>query len=309
MESIDSKSVSIMVEIRQLRYFLKVANLEHFGKASLELNVVQPALTRQIKQLEEEFGVELFERLPRGVRLTPSGKVLQERTARLLDDLNKTVTAVQNTARGVTGSLRVAFADGATYSGHMPAVIRQFREVHPLVDLELIPASSLTQGEMLAEGTIDAGFAYWLPADVPAIDHHALSSEKVVVAVSTSNPLSRRKSIHLADLHGMPIVWIKRANAPMFYDMILSECTRAGVTLNVVQEVFTESAMLSLAAAGIGLTFITEAAGGRKPSNLKLLPIEDFKGMLELKLVWRKDNQNPALSNFTRTAASVAQPT
>src|SRR5271154_6038006 len=126
-----------MVEIRQLRYFLAVANLEHFGKASTELNVVQPALSRQIKQLEEELGVLLFERLPRGVRLTPCGKVLEARAAKLLDDLDRSVLAVQNAARGITGALRVAFADGATYSAHMPTIIREFREKHPQVDLEL----------------------------------------------------------------------------------------------------------------------------------------------------------------------------
>ncbi len=287
-----------MVEIRQLQYFLAVANLEHFGKASLELNVVQPALSRQIKQLEEELDVLLFERLPRGVRLTPAGKVLQARAAKLLTDLDRSVLAVQNAARGITGSLRLGFADGATYSGHMPAIIKKFREKSPQVDLELIPASSLIQGQMLAEGTIDAGFMYWLPPDIPSLTQQTLNIEKVVVAISTSNALSKRDSISLSDLHGLPVVWIKREKAPMFYDMVLSECAKAGVTLNVVQETFTESAMLSLASAGIGITFITEAAYGRKPHNVKLLPIKNFRPKLELRTVWRKDNPNPALQSF-----------
>ncbi|MBX9722594.1 MAG: LysR family transcriptional regulator, partial [Candidatus Obscuribacterales bacterium] len=231
-----------MIEFRQLQYFLAVANLEHFGKASIELNVVQPALSRQIKQLEEELGVLLFERLPRGVRLTPAGKVLQTRAANMFTELDRSVLAVQNAARGITGSLRLGFADGATYSGHMPAIVKKFREKNPQVDLELIPASSLLQGEMLAEGSIDAGFMYWLPRDLPSIAHHTLNIEKVVVAVSTSHPLAKRQSLSLADLHGIPVVWIKRDKAPMFYDMVLSECTKIGVTLNVIQEAFTESA-------------------------------------------------------------------
>jgi DNA-binding transcriptional LysR family regulator len=295
-----------MIETRQLRYFLKVAELEHFGRASEELNIVQPALTRQIKQLEDELGVQLFERLPRGIRLTGSGKLMRDRTARLLDELNRTVLAVQNSARGITGALRVGFADGATYSGHMPAVIREFRQAYPEVDLELIPATSLTQEEMLVENAIDAGFVYWIPQDVPSLDHQTLSIEKVVVAVSTNNRLSKHATVRLSQLEGLPAVWIKRHNAPMFYDMVLSECSRAGVTLNVVQEVLTESAMLSLAAADIGLTFITEAAFGRKPHNIKLLPIEDFKPTLEMRAVWRTDNYNPALQNFIHVVRRFA---
>ena len=295
-----------MIEFRQLQYFLSVANHEHFGKASQELNIVQPALSRQIKQLEDELGILLFERVSRGVRLTPAGKVLQARAATLLGELDRSIIAVQNAAKGVTGSLKLGFADGATYSGHMPQIVKKFRERHPQVDLELIPASSLLQGELLAKGTIDAGFMYWLPRDLPAIDHYSLNIEKVVIAVSISNPLSKRSSIKLSDLDGVPVVWIKRDMAPMFYDMVLTECTKSGITLNVVQEAFTESAMLSLASAGVGVTFITEAAFGRKPHNVKLLQIKNFRPTLELRTVWRKDNPNPALRSFTRLVKSDA---
>jgi len=287
-----------MIELRQLRYFRKIATLEHFGRASTELNIVQPALTRQIKQLEDEIGVLLFERLPRGVRLTPAGKVLLDKATKLLDDVDKAVAATQNAAKGVTGALRVGFADGATYSGHMPAVIREFRKTNPDVDLELIPASSFSQGQLLADGVIDAGFAYWLPRNIASLQHRTLNIEKVVVAASESNSLSNKTSIRLAELQGVPVVWIKRSYAPMFYDMVLAECSKAGVTLNVVQEVFTESAILSLVAADIGLTFITEAARGRKPENVKLLSIDDFQPALKLETMWLKDNSNPCLQSF-----------
>ena len=296
---------SNVTELRQLRYFVSIARLEHFGKASAELNVVQPALTRQIKQLEDELGVELFERLPRGVRLTACGLIFLERAERVISELDRAIAAVKNAAKGVTGSLRIGFADGATYSGHMPTIIRTIRESAPEIDMELIPASSLEQGKMLEESTIDAGFVYWLPHSPEKYEHRVLSVEKVVVAISNSNALSKRKSVNLGALQDLPVVWIKRAYAPNFYDMVVSECTNAGVTLNVTQEVFTESAMLSLVAAGIGLTFITEAAGGRKPDNVTLLPISGFQSKLELKAMWRKNNDNPALINFKATVETV----
>jgi len=293
-----------MLELRQLKYFIRVAELEHFGKASEDLHVVQPALSRQVKQLEEELGVELFERLPRGVRLTAAGRVLLERARGLMTDLDRVVSATRLAGLGKTGFVRIGFADGATYSGHVPAIIRDFRMRSPQVELELIPASSLLQAQLLAQNTIDVGFVYWLPLDKQKVGHHDINNEKVVLAVAESNPLSKRKSLRLKDLATVPFIWFKRSNAPMFYDLIAARCNQGGLTLNVVQEAFTESTMLSLVAADIGITFITEAARRRKPDNVVLIDVLDLKANLTLWAIWRADDRDPALRQFTEVVRS-----
>ena len=294
-----------MIEFRQLKYFVKVAELEHFGQAAIELHVVQPALTRQIKQLEEELGVELFERLPRGVRLNSAGKILLDRARGLFAELDRAVAVTRLAGQGKIGFLKAGFADGATYSGHVPAVFRDFRKSHPDVELELIPASSAAQAELLLEKSIDIGFVYWLPPPETGVKFHNMNNERVVLAVAETNPLAQKKQIYLKDLHAKPFVWFKRANAPMFYDLIGEVCNRAGLTLNVVQEAFTEGTMLSLVAADIGLTFITEAANRRKPDNVVLMDVVDMDATITLKAMWRGDDRNSALLEFVKVVRSV----
>lgn len=295
-----------MLELRQLKYFVKVAELEHFGQAAEELHVVQPALSRQVKQLEEELGLELFERLPRGVRLTAAGKVLLERARQLLADTDRAVTATRQAAQGKTGFVRIGFADGATFSGHLPSVIGKFRKRSPHVELELLPASSLNQAELLQKQSIDIGFAYWLPKTQTNIAHQKVNQERIVIAVAESNELAGRKTLHLSDLHDRAFIWFKRSSSPMYFDLIASECSKASLTLNVVQEAFLESTMLSLVAADIGVTFITEAAQKRKPDNVVLIPVQDMNATITLTAMWRADDRNPALKEFIATLKKQA---
>ncbi|MBY0357261.1 MAG: LysR family transcriptional regulator [Candidatus Obscuribacterales bacterium] len=289
-----------MLELRQLKYFIRIAELEHFGKAAQDLHIVQPALTRQVKNLEEELGVELFERLPRGVRLTAAGKVLLERSQNLMADIERMTTATRLAGEGKTGFVRVGFADGTTYSGHMASIIRDFRKQSSLVELELLPASSMNQAELLLQNSIDLGFVYWLPKDRSNIKHKEINHEKVMLAIAETNKLSKQKSFRMKELQNLPFIWFKRSNAPMFYDLIATKCTNAGLMLNVVQEAFTESTMLSLVAADIGVTFISEAAAKRKPDNVVLRDISDLNATLTLKAMWRADDNNPALKEFVK---------
>lgn len=280
---------------------MKVAELEHFGQAAEVLHIVQPALSRQVKQLEEELGVELFERLPRGVRLTEAGKVLLLRARQLLNDVDRAILATRQTAQGKTGSVRIGFADGATYSGHLPSIIGRFRKRSPLVELELVPASSVTQANLLTNDSIDIGFAYWLPKERSNVLHQEINHERIMVAMAQTNELSTRKKLYLRDLKDRPFIWFNRSSSPMYYDLIAAECSKAGLTLDVVQDAFLESTMLSLVAADIGITFITEAAQRRKPDNVVLAEVQDLTATITLKAMWRADDNNPALKEFIGT--------
>lgn len=287
-----------MIELRQLKYFLKVAELEHFGQAAQALHVVQPALSRQVKQLEEELGVELFERLPRGVRLSAAGKVLLERTNQLMADLDRAILVTKQAAAGKNGFVRVGFADGATYSGHVTSIIREFRKRVPDVEVELVAASSIDQAEMLASGAIDIGFVYWLPKDRSGVSSKVINEEKIVLAAAHSRKVANKKSLRLLDLRDTPFIWFKREQGPSYYDLIVSRCSKAGLTMDIVQEAFTESTMLSLVSADIGVTFITEAARHRKPDNVVLVPIKDLHATISLTAMWRTEDRNPATKQF-----------
>lgn len=296
MRRIDSKKV-LVLEFRQLRYFVQIAELEHFGHAAQRLNVVQPALTRQIKQLEEEIGVELFERLPRGVRLTTAGKVFLNQSRDLLAQCDRMVRLTQLVSGGQTGLLRIGFADGVTFNKAFSEILRQYRQTFPNVVLDLVPASSIEQADLLARNELDVGFVFWLPAD-RKMKSVQLEEEDLVLAVPKNSVLAKRKTVNLQDLNNYPIVWIPRTNSPAYYDLIVSRFAQANCNLNVVQEANNESTMLSLVSAEIGATFITESAKRRKPDDVVFVPVNDLNASLSIKAMWNAEDRNPALAEF-----------
>jgi DNA-binding transcriptional LysR family regulator len=286
------------VELRHLRYFIAVGEEEHFGRAAGRLRVVQPALTRQIRQLEEEIGYALFERLKRGVRLTEAGRSFLEEARRLLSDLERGVERTRLVAQGKVGRLRIGFADSATYSGELPSILRDFRDRWPDVRLDLFPSSSVATGAQLREHRLDMGFVYVLPTDLPQLKAHRISAERIVLAIPQSHPLVKRKRVKLVDLKGEPFVWLPRAVAPLYYDRVLSACHAVGLTLNIVQEGNNDTTMLSLVAGGIGLSFTIKSADRRKPDSVVLKEVEDLRLTVELSAIWRGDNKDPALRNL-----------
>ena len=286
------------MELRHLRYFVAVGEEEHFGRAAERLHIVQPALTRQIQQLEAEMGCALFERLKRGVRLTAAGRLFLEETRRLLSDLERVVERTRLVAQGKIGCLRVGFADSATYSGELPSILREFRASWPDVRLELFPSSSIATGEQLREREVDVGFVYVLPTYLRELKTRRISVERIMLALPQAHPLVKRKRVRIRDLKGEPFVWFPRAMNPLTYDRLLSTFHAAGVTLNIVQEGSNPTTMLSLVAGGIGLSFTQKSAERRKPDNVILREVEDLRLTMELSAIWRDDNKAPALQKF-----------
>ena len=286
------------MELRHLRYFVVVGEEEHFGRAAERLHVVQPALTRQVRQLEAEMGCALFERLKRGVRLTEAGKSFLEEARRLLADLGRSVDRTRLIAQGKVGRLRVAFSDTATYSGELPSILHSFRARWPDVRLELFPSSSVIAGEQLRRQEVDVAFVYVVPTDLRGLKTHTISVEQWVLALPHAHPLVKRKRVKLGDLTGEPFVWFPRPVAPPLHDRVLAACHVAGLTLNIVQEVNSPTTMLSLVAGGIGVTFTITSAEKIKPDHVVLRKVDDLRVTAELSAIWRGNNKVPALQKF-----------
>jgi DNA-binding transcriptional LysR family regulator len=221
-----------------------------------------------------------------------------ERAGALLAEVDSLTSDVKRAGAGKLGKLRVAFADGATYSGHVPQLIASFRQSHPDVHLELVPATSLEQSRLLRAELIDIAFVYWIPHEAQDLQSRDLNAEKIMLAVAKSNPLSSKKVLSMRDLIDSRFVWFKREISPIYYDLVLSRCANAGMTLNVVQEAIGESTILTLVSTDIGVTFMTESACGRKPDNVVLIEVEDLDITITLKCLWRKNDSNPALAEF-----------
>src|SRR4030095_7073319 len=133
------------MELRHLRYFVAVGEEQHYGRAAQRLRVAQPALSRQIKDLEEEIGFKLFDRLRRGVKISSAGKLFLEDSRHILQQVNEATMRAQRVARGQSGTLRVGCTENASWRGVVPDSFRQFRERNPDAELQLNPLTSLEQ--------------------------------------------------------------------------------------------------------------------------------------------------------------------
>ena len=148
------------MELRQLRYFIAVAKSEHFRRAAKSLSIAQPALSRQVRALEDEIGVSLFERLPRGVRLTEPGRIFLHEATRIIDEVEAASERVKRSARGQVGTLRIAFSEAMSGHDVLTQAIRSFRTTYADVEIILTPMTSHLQVEALRTGRIDVGFQY-----------------------------------------------------------------------------------------------------------------------------------------------------
>ena len=287
------------MELRHLRYFVAVGEDQHYGRAAHRLRRAQPALSRQIQDLEEELGFKLFERLARGVKLSAAGVHFLQDARRILKEVDEAAARAARVARGQSGTLRVGFTEDASWQGVVPESFRRFRERHPDADLQLEPLASREQFEVIRSGRFDAGFVYNLAkADselvgLPVAMHH------FELAVPTRHPLTKLKGLRLRDLTDAPFVWFNRSGNPALYDRMMHACFRGGLkSPRIVQEGFDESTALGLVAGGLGVAWVLETARWRHPKGVVVLPVVDYNFPMLLALVWRKDNKSPLLERF-----------
>jgi DNA-binding transcriptional LysR family regulator len=287
------------MELRHLRYFVAVGEEQHYGRASRRLRVAQPALSRQIQDLEEEVGFKLFDRLPRGVKLSAAGILFLEDARRILRAVSEATARAAHVARGQSGTLRVGFLENASWHGVVPDSFRRIREQQPDAQLQLQPAASLEQLDAIRSGRLDAGFVNFMPKADPELDQLTVAVHHVELAVPKRHPLTKLKKLRLRDLVNAAFVWFPRRAAPAFYDQMMAACYRGGLkSPRIVQEGLNEATILSLVSTGLGVGWVLGSARWRSPATLVILPVADLNVTLRLALAWRRDNTSPLLARF-----------
>jgi DNA-binding transcriptional LysR family regulator len=287
------------MELRHLRYFVAVGEEQHYGRAASRLRVAQPALSRQIQDLEAEVGFKLFERLPRGVKLSAAGKLFLQDARRILQEVNEAAGRAGRVARGLSGTLRVGFAENASWRGVVPDSFRRFREQRPDAELQLQPAASLEQLEAIRSGRLDVGFVNFMPKSDPELDQLPVAIQHVELAAPKRHALTELKKLRLRDLTDVPFVWFPRWANPAFYDRLMHKCYRGGLkSPRIVQEGLNEATILSLVSSGLGVGWVVGSARWRSPESVVILPVVDLDVALPLVLAWRRDNTSTLLANF-----------
>ncbi len=294
-------------ELRHLVYFREVARRLHFRKAAEALAIAQPALSRQIAQLEADLGVRLLTRSSRRVELTPAGAALLERIEPVLSALMRVPADTRAVAAGRVGRLRVAFT-GLAMATVLPDILRRFHRGFPGVSLELNESPTSRQLAALQAGEIDCGF-FHPDAPSPGVETRLLLRERNGVLLPADHPLRGRKSLRLNGLADTPFVLFPRPHNPGFYDRILGAFATAGVAPRIAEEVWPRSNGVGLVRAGMGAMFACPSEARHLPQKVIFRRLAGPAPVSRLVVGWRSGSPpQPALAALLEAAARHAHP-
>lgn len=285
------------MELRQIKYFVAVAEELHFGRAAERCHIAQPPLSQQIKKLEEELGVRLLERTSRKVSLTPEGKEFLRRCKDIQDRLEEAVNCVQDMAEGLEGQLRVGFIGPASLS-KLPQTIRAFREKNPNIRLDFSAKSTTEQLPMLRGDRLDIAFVRLFGHDITGLDSMIFLREPYVLAIPEGHPFTERDRLDITDLEGEPLIFNQRIAQPALYRSLMGSFHKAGFMPNIVQEVNTEQSTVALVATGLGMALVPASSAGDKRSGVVFKPLDGDLPQWEITALWKQKNESVILQNF-----------
>ncbi len=287
---IDRQDEPIAMELRHLRYFVRLAEELHFGRAADRLGISQPPLSQQIRALEGELGVALFERTSRRVALTEAGRLFLVEARRTLDQAAHAIDVARRAEAGEVGELGIGFSTSVPFTAVVARALSAFREAYPAVRLNLAEMPRGEQIEALTAGRIDIGFirGFDLPAFAVPMVVTMLMKEPLLVAMRSDHWLAGRdRDPTVEDLEHEPFVLYQRDFGAGFNEHIARLCARAGFAPHVVQEAMGLSTLLGLVAAGMGITVITRSLGALHPDNIVFRPLADREALSSLWLIHR----------------------
>lgn len=288
------------IELRQLRYFIAVAEESHFGRAAARLHMTQPPLSQTIQSLEAALGTPLFVRTKRSVALTPAGAALLPEARRILQQTNALPDLARRAASGESGLLSLSFVSTADYSV-LPPLLREFRERYPMVQIDLREATTDVQLEDLVQGRIDAGLLIPPLPDKARVelDYLTVLSEPLILAAPAGlKALHAKKAVALKALSDLPLIIFPRRIAPAFHDAILACFREAGLTPRIGQEAIQMQTIVGLVSAGMGIALVPQSVSNLKRSGVEYRPLIDKTLSVETGLAWRRDNPSPVLRTF-----------
>ncbi|MHA7886337.1 LysR family transcriptional regulator [Roseicyclus sp.] len=293
------------MNFRQLTYFIAVAEELHFGRAAERLDMAQPPLSRQIKQLEEELGAILFNRGRSAITLTQAGERLLERGKSILAQLEDTRLEVRRLGQGAEGRLRIGFVGSATF-GILPNIIRSFRANYPEVNLSLIPMNNAQLHRALVSREIDVAFARPALKDAEFVTRELLE-EKLILALPDVVDTGGRTVARLERLETHNLILYPEYPRPSYADFVLNACEAAGFTVPMRVWCMDLQTALSLVSVGEGVCIVPESVSNAPRKGMKFLRIEPEIARTALSVSYRLDDQGVHVRNFVQLAQKVAR--
>lgn len=294
------------MELRQLQYFRAVAEELNFGRAAKKLNLTQPPLTRQIRSLEQELGVELFYRTKRRVELTNAGKVFLAEVQRILEQVERSARVARRASQGEIGQLVVAFEGSSAYD-IVPTSLKTYRERFPDVELMVLGMTTGEQVQALHKGKISAGFVVPpLRGEEKELVVEAVLQEPLVLAISETHPFATQKRVKVRSLANESFVMAQRDSGCGLYDQVIAVCQRAGFVPKVVQEVNEMQVMLGFVAAELGIALLSASVKQFQRPGVVYRELQPSSPEVSLAVVWRRDERSPVLHAFLEVVRELS---
>jgi DNA-binding transcriptional LysR family regulator len=287
------------MEIRQLRYFLAVAEHLHFTDAAAHLGIAQPPLSQQILKLEREIGTSLFVRHPRRVELTEAGRLLRESAKRIIEDAQQAFVEVQNAGRGETGRLSLGFAGSTVFHPMVAATMQRYRHAYERVSISCEESNSSALLDKVAERHLDAALVR-MPLNCKDLVVERLVDETMLAVLPANHRLSRRRRIDLADLADNPFILFPRAIGPDLHDSIIGACHQAGFAPSIGMESPQISSAANLVAAGFGIAVVPASIQQVQIQGVSYHELKRNPLSTGIALIHRQREKSPTVLNFVR---------
>ena len=290
------------MELRHLRYFTAVAENGGFARAARLLHVSQSAISEQVRDLESELGIELFNRENRRIRLTDHGDHFLKDARAILAAADKAVANVQRSLRGEIGTLTVGFFVGGTGT-FFPSIIREFRRRFRGVQVSLVELAPAMQHQALQAGAIDIGFTRPVPSDfATTLRSEPFHTEKLCAVLLRNHPLAKKKKIFIRELATDRFVLNDRKYSSVIFDKVIALCAQAGYSPKISATATVSSGILALVEAGEGIAILAEGAQVLSSDELLFVPLADRFASVDMVIAWSPQNETPALRSFLELA-------
>ena len=294
------------MEIRHLRHFCVLAEQLHFTKAALLLNVAQPALSHQIKQLEAELGTQLVERTNRRVRLTAAGEVFLARAMRILEELDRAARETARVGQGEAGNLVIGVVSTAVCSV-LPGLLRSVRREAPHISIDIREMEPAEQVEALRRETIDIGLLFLAIQD-PAFDSLVISKERLIVALPAGHPATA-KEVRLCDVKTETFLIPRQQPVRGFHEVVLETLRSRGIPAPRLQPTRLLQTAVFLVSGHLGVALVPESF--RRHLRVRGCVYRDIAGppaYADLIGLWRRNHPSPALRRFIQQLKRMQKP-
>jgi len=295
-----------MMELRHLRYFIAVAEELNFTRAATRLHIGQPPLSMQIRDLEEEIGVRLFERGPRRVALSTAGERFLLHARRILDGVEEAVAEARRAARGELGELRVGFTSSLPFTDLLPDALNAYRRRFPQVRLQLREMFTPEQFQALVRGELDVGFVRLQAGTPPAgIVLREVARNPLRLVVNAAHRLAGAAQVHLAELAGEDFISFPADVGTDLPGVLRALCRQAGFEPRIVQTAREATTQIGLVAAGLGVAVLPAPLESVRIARVRYLALAEPEAQFRLALAIREGEPVPTLGGFLEVLESL----